>query len=1570
MRERWDEAINKLDEKYINEAAQTLAKHAHKQAEQERFDAEASRPSEAVSLPQTKKSRKGLFIGIGAAAAVALAVGIGVKLGGKGDDLLPQVTPTVEVTSETSETEETTEVKVPVEPEVKDGAISFEKTYKEGRLIFSKLQQRYSTGADVSVASPVTDMTEDEIFTYIESFSGMAVDQANSNLNQSGFYLDKEKSHWNATWNSTSMPSGAGIGQQMTLHYSNTVADIRINIGENDSNFGYVRTAKGNQYVPTGETRNSNLRWMYGESLDSRLQISTGEKADISIGGLVEDGVAVYGAQFLWSNDDYSGICIISAYGCELTDITDILAGLICSTDKLHEVDVQPFDVTDYSEFGVTQALLCNPSDDESISALADILADASGEPFFDDYGTLAGGEDAQLRCYQYDREDAPDYCDIIAPYWSADRFYYGITSYDTECTAYFELPADSYEQLMSWFMLYTPYSFIGTVVEQDGENKTDPDNGYYLIEDNSGGMYMIHSDERFEIGDSVEVCYYGSVMESYPMQVRDIWVKRAYNMEKDDALLIPDNMRDMGFDTEVFEQYFRNVWNCDNGSWSVNISYSEPECADRPVCFEYEDGWYLGFYNEVAAEVMFIPREHPDTLFAYHVDDFYNVDDEDFDESLDYSPRRNKDYTRYFVDDDDTVDVVPEAGTVVNQMGIAWIEQRLGGNSDEIMDTIFADFTDEDGAAWKYHVTNLIIDLPLVKSITDSSVQLVVSYATQESYDDYWNNGTDESVIQWQHFLCTMELVDGEYALTSRVKCNESGVVPYAIDKDNTSAVDVNITDIDFEVYEQYFMGKWMSAYGTVMTFDYTSGYFEDCVCGATENGVEFRCKTGDQMNIHFIPYDDPNTLYTYSVEGGEVPLRKEYGTVYRRVGAVSGDVSGYMNYMGRRKLGFMLMKDFDEVLDGLMENGFTDSDGVHWMLSEQHYASSVKPYLIGARTGTIEWSATLCMPYTNDSGEERYFRQRIDRTGENYDRYEVFYSVPCDEKGEIELYYTDEYAKYDIAFLDDKRFMLRWMVSEHTSSVLEAEILLLNNDTNEVLIRRNVTNPEMMEGTGGIAKAFALRQLDLKDGTIIAVKYGFTSTLYMYDEEKNEFRYTFPEMKYENEFAVTDGTNIVSWIDSERGLISKELDFATFTWSDVDMLVAADMTITPDHSKADPYDLGTGLSYFMGEWQSSTDSLDLDMFNTEIFSYSDPCLGFYKDDSGYYMLGETRVWFVPEDNRQQMYYFDNVTDGAPLKLSDGVQYIQMRALDGFIHGEGELGYFGLVNFCHNDGDPIAIDALFDIEFTDENGTRWVRTPDRSVDWGGIYDASVDRDHVQFLKMMNADDPSDMRWFSFEFTIGADKTLSWSDEHYSFDMSVFSTEELTTEFSAQSKASSDRRGHGEFNVSVSFYIVPESGCVYALRSMGNNMSQWTSEFELFCYRNGAYELLSDEYSALNVYAAKSLYVLHDSDDGIALDVYDGVELTQSILVIEGDYTLHIGAGSEMFGVYPELYLVVDYHKDGTQYATIYDLSEGAELIGTYDYAKITRKDWQSEDYYTGFSVQNDDGTVTVYGEM
>ena len=99
MREKWDNAINEIDEKYINETALTYAKNAGKRQELEKYEAEASRPLEFKPLNQQKKSNKAKIIGISAAAAaVVAAVGIGGIMMSRSNSnpLLPTDTSTIE----------------------------------------------------------------------------------------------------------------------------------------------------------------------------------------------------------------------------------------------------------------------------------------------------------------------------------------------------------------------------------------------------------------------------------------------------------------------------------------------------------------------------------------------------------------------------------------------------------------------------------------------------------------------------------------------------------------------------------------------------------------------------------------------------------------------------------------------------------------------------------------------------------------------------------------------------------------------------------------------------------------------------------------------------------------------------------------------------------------------------------------------------------------------------------------------------------------------------------------------------------------------------------------------------------------------------------------------------------------------------------------------------------------------------------------------------------------------------------------------------------------------------------
>ncbi len=1309
MREQWDKAINEIDEKYVSETAKTHAKHLGRRQEREQYEFEASRPLELKPAAVTKKNSRAKIIGLSAAAAAVVAVGIGggVMLSRDNDALLPADTSTAEATVEADDF--TTDG---------DGIIIFSQNYEEGNITFEKPEIQPATGANVSIASPVTEMTDAELLAYIEGFTTVKADIPHENLLDNGYTFDKERSHYNGM---ASHSMGEKIGHQVALRYIKGDAEVVVNYGETGSNYAIL-------YLPEGY----GGQLIAGDKLSGMLRsYDNNGSTDVYCGGMVIDGVPYFAARTYWYNEetDIRGSCVISAKGCNISDITDILAGVICRSDRLHPVDVKPFSAADYQRIDISYYDDEMTLTDDMIRALSECLFGASASRTFDG-DDLDMGHDAQLKLYtEYPHGDT---CFLML-HEGGGKYYYSIGDKDYGDRTYFELSSDDYSDVLSWFHSYTPHSFLGTILEEEGVNKSTPETGDYIIRSNDGEVYSVHSDKRFEIGDTVAVHYYGMVRESYPAQISTYDLTRDYNMPLDEAWLIPENAEEMGFDRDIFLEYFSHSW---NGGFT--LSYGSPDTADDPVCFELEDGYFLGYYNSVAAEVCFIPKSCPEILFHYYVDD------------LSVTQKRNEGYSAHRISEAEP-DANNSFPTEVNGFGEEALYQELGYNFREVYEEITDSYTDENGTVWEHRVSNLFVRQPYA-FLNEDGAEIVVLYSTADSIDEYWKK-TDESVLVDQHFLHTIRFNGERYEVINTIPCDSRG----------------NATDAP--------------------------------VAGSGDKPVTIRSAFG---------YGD------FYVDLEYIPVETDTGIIVTEPVLSVTEENRTIRY-----------EDFEIVNMGLA------------------------------------------------SGKEMPKRSRP-----------VLRDVQLDSGNAFAV-----------------------MVPETAA-----------------------------------------------DGTKV-----YNTTFYLYkDKELHRFKAaglfsSFYPVLSDSQVYYTDARDVVTLVHDNGAAYGYHFDCETIEVTTSPIIAQAGYNyIYFDKADAGMDGMNIAVPYFFGSWGNGDEVLKITLYESP-FTSQDPMVGCYEDDKGYFMLGEDRAWYIAKDAPEMLYYFNNVTDGQRIDTEECTacyRGLKLAINDGIYGGNGEMGYLGLLDLCYTIGsnppylDTFSISDFFDMEITDENGTRWVRTADKNVDWGGVYKIYINGKEAYCLKMQNADAPSEMKYFSFFFSV-SDGELKWTDEHYCFDLSVCNTKELPTEFAEQSETDVMQYGNGYFMV-VPYFYPCDDGSYYAERVMGNNQGQWINDSELFYNSGSGYKLVSDDFGSTDTYSiGDKLYVVHDTEDGIGLSVYRGLQLIDSIEIADGGQTVLMGAYAQLFGDY----LAIWYY-DGTK-----DI--GAVINGASDTLAVQR-------YPSNSIMFNEDGTLTI----
>ena len=753
MRERWDEAINKIDEKYIAEAAQTHAKHTAKQLEAEQFEAESERPTSATTVQQ-KKSSKGRIFGICAAAAAVAVIAIGGGVMMSRDDSILTGDTTNEVTSEaTAESSETVEY-------IENGelAIGFSQNYNEGYIRFEQPEKAAWLGLN-GVTGSMSDWSYDEVFTYIEEMKNIdlaEVDfrQAHENLERNGYKLDLSQgaSYMNA------LATDDDYNHQITLRYNKADAQIMINIGQSGVNFNYHSLGDSGYRLKTNPPGGSYLRVMSGQ-----------DYTPVNVSGMMlQGGDSYYAASLtsLWGNWIY---CDISARNCSIEELTDVFAGIVCGKETLTEKEFTHLELDNYS--GVMSARY-NTSmviDGYMYEELAETVSGfATADPVYD----IARDEASSAVLRLYIGSDYEGHYDYLRLHKTVERplypeYYYSLS--DGNSTAYFEITKESYEAMDAWFAEYAPtYIEAKVIAEDDIGNRTDAANGSYMVQDSNGEVYSVNVDEVFAVGDTLRIWFYGGVMESYPAQLNEIKAEKIYDIASDDKTLVSEDM-ELGYDPDIYEEYFLGEWKecfgaSANYDWSMTFDYNSG-FADHLSCGELADGYYLAYNNGGELYFFFIPKEFTDSMYAYYGMDIRTH------KRCDYAAQ----YTLY-------AEIGNTLSGALNYFGRQELCDIMGGNFSEVFNSLYEDITDNDGRVWCFDQGKGGINdtKPHLKNYYQDGfgqlayAEIFMEYADVESYD-YMASDYD-AVTQWySHFI---QLKENGYELIATLPCDSKGNV------------------------------------------------------------------------------------------------------------------------------------------------------------------------------------------------------------------------------------------------------------------------------------------------------------------------------------------------------------------------------------------------------------------------------------------------------------------------------------------------------------------------------------------------------------------------------------------------------------------------------------------------------------------------------------------------------------------------------------------------------------------------------------------------------------------------
>ncbi len=734
MREKWNEALDKLDEKYINEAAQAHAKHAAAQQEAEQFSAESERPT-AMAMSTAKPQKKGIgkIIGVcsAAAAVVAVAIGGGVML--SRDDVLTGY-PTNEVTAEaTAEYTETAEV--PDTPESGDYIIEFSQQYKEGYIEFSGAEKAPWLGQNGIVGS-MDELGRGGALDYAEEISGKSLDTLHNTLVKGGYTLDLGigGSFYNA------LADEENVNRQVTLVYTNEGAEIIINLGESTDNFDYCRMDGGYRLSTVGEKI-------------STLQSDNGWGVRFDICGMVMNGENYYAVEAEsnnWVNDKYNMVyCHVSARGSSTEDIIGVVSSLICG-GELTSVELAPLDLADYEVICTKYDVLEYQITEDMHNELSDIVEGfAEGEPL---YG-IRSMDMLHERLVLYPREGLQD-CDTVQLNFGGDeKTYYSLKRDDK--LVYYEISEESGNALREWLVKYSPYFINGVITDIAGANK------YILTDDKTGRVYIIGCAQELAQGDAVRVWYLNDGSDDMNLNVLELTER--YNIKADNSTLIPEGDIFEGYDPEVFREYFLGEWTAIGKDWEIIQTFDFKDGLFGELrCGELSDGYYLAYQYDIEPVFYFVPKDYPDTMYYIRAYDW---------ETMLSIKRSECTYEEYLKTDDG----IRWLEGSINQMGEYELCDRMGGNFSEVFDSVLNDtITDWRGIEWKYDDSvGAYNPYVFIKRYAAGTAAFYAEIYLEYRRTD--NNETQDYTTQWYTHTIAMD-DNGEWVLMASLPCDKNG--------------------------------------------------------------------------------------------------------------------------------------------------------------------------------------------------------------------------------------------------------------------------------------------------------------------------------------------------------------------------------------------------------------------------------------------------------------------------------------------------------------------------------------------------------------------------------------------------------------------------------------------------------------------------------------------------------------------------------------------------------------------------------------------------------------------------
>lgn len=739
----------------------------------------------------------------------------------------------------------------------------------------------------------------------------------------------------------------------------------------------------------------------------------------------------------------------------------------------------------------------------------------------------------------------------------------------------------------------------------------------------------------------------------------------------------------------------------------------------------------------------------------------------------------------------------------------------------------------------------------------------------------------------------------------------------------------------VNWNIFEQYFVGEWTKEmnpkYQFILSYPYDEyggidiTDFKVTACYALDDGYyleyEYSGGFGMQYQLLFISDRDMDTMHKYIRYWDQDTFDNQKNsperTTLQRVDNSSySEYTGlqmysYLGTIGRQRFGVLMGEEYVEFSKQFDED-FVDNKGRRWRLPtdlpiRQNLSYYLKEYSDTKDKVVIVQNYVRADTATADSEPEDAIYQYVTSVAQKIDG----------EWQMTERYLSDFYGRSinDVlaeTVYGDFSIFTSYHIDE--GAVSDAKLYITTrDDTDTKLSEAQITNPKMTNGAVQLPVhiyenfTIATGEQELNSGDLAIVRIPY--------EQNGEIRYSYTlyNTTPEGKLVLIEGAfpdsahsrwmpdienNTISFL-SDEGVDIYKIDFSTNTMALVDYIpeITDDYTLDTAISKADPGLEGFGVGAMMfGWWGNSDTRICISNYSKDMFDYDDPCLGWYTDDNGVYMLGRIngayQLWYMPGSSARDSYVlfrYDDVTEGEVIKLSDYDEcYQRLNDNSSPYTDYGENGYIGMMEYCAKR--DIKVNEL-KLEITDDSGTRWARVhSDLQIEWGYFIETNVNGERAVQMKFLNPE-TGEMRWLTLPYDFDW-RGYYYTGEVYFLDPALSSTDTLKTELSTQAKLSVDQSLWGTFLIDEQ-YLTRNDDKYYGIRHMGSNMAQWLGNSELFFYDGSEWKLISDKFGLCHALAVgDKLYVLRNDygtqSEDIWLNVYTGTELNHEIRIGEG----------------------------------------------------------------------------------